>query len=63
MSLSGVKLPALPSLQKFQTFLASMEVRYTFSNDLPTAGVVPTHGVAMDASLPWPEVLRPPANL
>ena len=26
-------------------------------------GVVPAHGVAMDTSLPWPEVLRPPANL
>ena len=29
---------------------------------LPTE-VVPAHGVAMDTSLPWPEVLRPPANL
>ena len=29
---------------------------------LPT-GVVPVHGVAMDTSLPWPEVLKPPANL
>ena len=29
---------------------------------LPT-GVVPAQGVAMDTSLPWPEVLRPPANL
>ena len=29
---------------------------------LPT-GVVPAHGVAMDTSLSWPEVLRPPANL
>ena len=27
------------------------------------AGVVPAHGVAMDSSLPWPEVLRPPANI
>ena len=27
------------------------------------AGVVPAHRVAMDASLPWPEVLRPSANL
>ena len=27
------------------------------------AGVVPAHGVAMDTSLPWPEVLRPPANI
>ena len=26
-------------------------------------GVVPAHGVAMDTSLPWPEVLRPPANI
>ena len=29
---------------------------------LPT-GVVPVRGVAMDTSLPWPEVLKPPANL
>ena len=27
------------------------------------SGVVLTHGVAMDTSLSWPEVLRPPANL
>ena len=27
------------------------------------AGVVPAHGVAMDTSLPWPEVLRPPADI
>ena len=27
------------------------------------AGVVPAHGVAMDTSLPWPEVLRPPAHI
>jgi len=25
--------------------------------------VVPAHGVAMNTSLPWPEVLRPPANI
>ena len=25
--------------------------------------VVPAHGVAMDTSLPWPEVVRPPANI
>jgi len=29
---------------------------------LPT-GMVPTHRVAMVTSLPWPEVLSPPANL
>jgi len=29
---------------------------------LPT-GVVPPHGVTMDTSLPWPEVLTPPVNL
>ena len=29
---------------------------------LPT-GVVPTHRVTMDTPLPWPEVLRPFANL
>ena len=27
------------------------------------AGVVLAHGVAMDTSLPWPEVLRPPTNI
>ena len=27
------------------------------------AGVVPAHGVAMDTSLPWSEVLRPLANI
>ena len=27
------------------------------------ARVVPTHGVALDTSLPWPEVLRPIANI
>ena len=26
------------------------------------AGVVPIYRVAMDTTLPWPEVLRPPAN-
>ena len=26
------------------------------------AGVVPIHRVAMDTTLPWPEVLRPPTN-
>ena len=25
--------------------------------------MVPAHGVAIDTSLPWPEVLRPPANI
>ena len=25
--------------------------------------VVPAYGVSMDTSLPWPEVLRPPATL
>ena len=29
---------------------------------LPT-GVVPAHGIAMDTSLPRPEVLKPHANL
>ena len=34
------------------------------STDNPLqAGVVPAHRVAMDTSLPWPEVLRPPANI
>ena len=28
-----------------------------------STGAVPAHGVAMDTSLPWPEVLRAPANL
>ena len=25
-------------------------------------GVAPAHGVAMDTTLPWPEVLGPPCN-
>ena len=60
--------PPLPPLQIFQTFLLSMggSGEY-FSTGLVhcdgaggqlLAGVVPAHGVAMDTSLPWPEVLR-----
>ena len=60
-----------PPRQMFQTFLVCMggSGEY-FSTDLVQcygaslqllAGVVPAHGVAMDTSLPWPEVLRRPA--
>ena len=60
--------PSLPPLQIFQTFLVSMggSGEY-FSTDLVQcdgasgqllAGVVPAHRVAIDNSLPWPEVLR-----
>lgn len=60
-----IKLPVLPSLQMFQTFLASifplLWFSVTASRQLLT-GLVPIHGVAMDTSMPWPEVLRSPAN-
>ena len=57
----------------FLTFLVSMggSDEY-FSTDVVQcdsaswqlfAGVFPAQGVAMDTSLPWPEVLRPPANI
>ena len=62
-----IKLPALPSLQKFQTFLANMASGEYFplicfqgdgvSWQLPM-GEVPAHKVAMDTSLHWPEVFR-----
>jgi len=60
--------PPLPPLQIFQTFLLSMEesgeyfstglVHCDGASGQLLAGVVPGHGVAMDTSLPWPEVLR-----
>ena len=61
-----------PPRQMFQTFLVSMVGQVSIFSNLVQcdraswqllAGVVPAHGVAMDTSLPWPEVLRPPANI
>ena len=64
--------PPLPPLQVFQTFLVTTVWGVTgeyFSTDLVQcdgaswqllAEVVPAHRVAMDTSLPWPEMLRPP---
>ena len=68
------KLSPQPSLsfRSFKSFFAKYEgPGEYFSTDLVQcdgaswellAGVVPAHGVAMDTSLPWAEVLRPPAN-
>ena len=70
--LQQIKSPALPSLQNFQSFSKYEGSGEYFSIDLVQfdgaswqllAWMAPTHLVAMDTSLPLPEVLRPPANL
>jgi len=59
-----IKLPALPSLQKFQTFLASIFPLLWFSVTEPVGSCL--QGWFPYMGLPWIppclEVLRPPAN-
>ena len=66
---AAIWVPTLPSPSYVGKYGGSGE---DFSTDLVQcdgasrqllAGVVPTHGIVKDTSLPWPEVLRPPSNI